>query len=297
MLRHSLAPKWLLAAFLIVPHEQELCRGFLPDNDWRIPVHSSSSRFGAQIGNLTEDQFKATLKRVETLYLPDVAALGGKLFIWPRWNEDNVNARATRYGTFWYVHVFGGIARFPSMTTDGLALVTCHELGHHLGGLPKTMDWLGNDWATNEGGADYFATLKCLRRVFSQDDVATNGAIVENHPVSDYAWAKCDQQFSDQLERLVCKRSAIASLGVAKMFQQSRNEPQPPSFETPDLHVVPKTDNAHPATQCRLDTFFAGALCAANPIVPLSNSDPNLGACALPSAHVGIRPACWFASK
>ena len=38
------------------------------------------------------------------------------------------------------------------------------------------------------------------------------------------------------------------------------NKPAP-TFATPDPAVVPKTSDAHPAIQCRMDTIFQGAIC------------------------------------
>ena len=60
-----------------------------------------------------------------------------------------------------------------TITVDGMALVACHEMGHHMGGAPKIDGWYGSSWATNEGGADYYGTLKCARRFFAGDDNAS----------------------------------------------------------------------------------------------------------------------------
>jgi len=66
--------------------------------------------------------------------------------------------------------MFGGLARHETMTPDGFATVVCHELGHHLGGVPKKFSWFGNSWASNEGQADYFGIMKCLRKMFEHED-------------------------------------------------------------------------------------------------------------------------------
>lgn len=85
------------------------------------------------------------------------------------------NASAQRMGSTWVVNMYGGLARHNEITIDGFALVLCHEIGHHLGGAPKYGGF--NTWGTNEGGSDYFATLKCLRRIFQNDD---NTKAIEN---------------------------------------------------------------------------------------------------------------------
>ncbi|WP_374001810.1 hypothetical protein [Bdellovibrio bacteriovorus] len=56
-----------------------------------------------------------------------------------------------------------------------------------------------------------------------------------------------------------------------------------------------RTDDRHPATQCRLDTYFAGSLCVAKENEKLSNSDYKAGSCYTPRDAVGARPRCWFA--
>lgn len=40
------------------------------------------------------------------------------------------------------------------MTRDGLALVICHELGHHFGGAPKSTVPL-KKWNSYKGQVDY----------------------------------------------------------------------------------------------------------------------------------------------
>jgi hypothetical protein len=52
----------------------------------------------------------------------------------------------------------------------------------------------------------------------------------------------------------------------------------------------------HPATQCRLDTYFEGALCEKSPMEPMSNTDFHGGSCTQDQgARIGYRPRCWFA--
>jgi hypothetical protein len=63
--------------------------------------------------------------------------------------------------------VYGGLARHGEITPDGFALVLCHEIGHHLGGVPRYSG--ANGWASNEGQSDYFAATKCLRRAWQSD--------------------------------------------------------------------------------------------------------------------------------
>src|SRR5690606_11499441 len=138
--------------------------GFLPENEMNIPVGLKTN------GGLSEEQFNAVIDKIEAIYTPIVREMGGRLKINRKWENGTVNANATRLGG-WIVNMYGWLARHETITEDGFALVLCHEIGHHLGGAPKVAGLLGlNRWASNEGQADYYATLKCLRRAFLNDN-------------------------------------------------------------------------------------------------------------------------------
>ena len=147
------------------------------------------------------------------------------------------------------------LARHKTITTDGFALVACHEIGPHIGGAPR---YAGEDWASNEGQADYFATLKCLRRVWQSED---NGAAVRNMTVPAFLSNSCKTQWADKADQEHCVLVAKAGDSVAKLFAALGRNAKAPKFDTPDPKVVTATNDNHPATQCRLDTYFQGALC------------------------------------
>ncbi len=279
----------------IAGHSKELCHGFLPENDMKVPVGFKSLAPGA--AGLTEAQFNAVLDRTQRLYAPIVSKAGGTLQIKRLWKDDTVNASAQQMGKTWVLNMYGGLARHQATTEEGFALVVCHELGHHIGGAPKIKGFFGmNNWATNEGGSDYFANLKCLREFFAEDDNAT---IVEKAKLdgrlSDYAATLCDQEFAKDEDRLLCKRSTLGGTSVAGLFQDLRKEATPPDFAKPDTSKVSKMDDKHPATQCRMDTYLAGAICNVDKTVAVSDSDYRQGSCVENVAKVGFRPRCWFA--
>lgn len=270
-------------------HNHDLCQGFVPENDMKIPV-GWSSMSGEEEG-LSEEEFNLVLDRIERIYSPVITQFGGKLRVNRKWTDPTVNASAQQFGPTWVLNMYGGLARHPDITVEGFALVACHELGHHIGGAPKIEGWMGTDWATNEGGADYFATLKCLRTFFSEDD---NAAIVNNSEIDPYARQVCEEQFKDSEERLYCMRNSLAAQSVAGLFMTLRKETVVPRFDTPDKKTVYQTDNRHPATQCRMDTYFSGAVCPANVKIPVSQTDYREGSCFLPTSTYGLRPRCWF---
>jgi hypothetical protein len=265
--------------------------GFLPENKLRIPVNVKMD------GTLTQLQFNAVIKKVETIYAPVVSSMGAKLKVIRKWTDPTVNAYADRRGApgVWNVTMFGGLARHPSITEDGFALVICHELGHHIGGAPKKTT---NLWSSVEGESDYFAALKCLRHVFLNDN---NDAVLRKMKldtvIPDALNKACKKEWSNKADRDICIRTGMAGASVAGMFE-ALNQSPPPKFDTPDKSVIKATYELHPDTQCRLDTFFQGALCEKSMNEDVSQTDEIRGACNRKTGEkIGLRPLCWFKPK
>ncbi len=259
--------------------------GFLPDNKVSIPVGLKS------MGGLNEAQFNQVMDKMIKLYSGLVAKRGAKFAIERRWNDATVNAYAHQNTPGIYTIVmFGGLARHPEVTTDAMALVACHELGHHLGGAPKVLG-KGN-WASNEGQADYWGTMKCLRQYFAGDN---QQAALRNLNIPAVVSSKCNAQYSNLDEQLICQRMAMAGSALAKLLGSIMKDKTVASFTTPDPTVVAQTFNDHPQTQCRMDTFFQASLCDHTIAEADSETDPNTGVCSLRNGDkIGNRPLCWF---
>lgn len=268
-----------------------VCEGFVPENDLKIPV--GKTMYGVMNnGGLTEAQFNAVIDRAILLYSDVIKAKGGTLKVNRLWTDETVNASATQAAGVWEVNMYGGLARHADITVEGFALVICHEIGHHVGGAPKVNNIFGmNAWATNEGGSDYFAGLKCLRQFFADED---NASIVTTREVEPAAKELCAKQFAGAKEQALCERISLAGQSVAYLFQALRKETVKPSYSTPDTKEVTKMNDNHPDTQCRMDTYLAGTVCA----VPLStmqdDKDANVGTCVQGTDAAGFRPRCWF---
>jgi hypothetical protein len=206
------------------------------------------------------------------------------------WNDDQVSAYATRPvdGEF-HVTVSGGIVRAKGMTKDSLALVLCHELGHHLGGAPRTA--LYNGWPSSEGQADYFASAKCLKKYFFElqnDEVDITSNIPEK-VIQD-----CNASYPNFTDMKICVRTILASLDFANFLNQLPSAKIPVKLETPDTKVVKGTNiNDYPRPQCRFDTLYSGALCTISADIKTSLEDPGAGYCMDPTKP-GIRPKCWY---
>ena len=255
--------------------------GFVPENNLNIPE-------GKAFGGITEAQFHNSIDRVVAIYEPVIANMGAKLAVEKRWSDGTVNAYAQQSGKTYKVSMFGGLARHETITEDGMSLVVCHEIGHHIGGAPRKASAWSNPWASNEGQADYFATLKCLRRVWNDEN---NAEVVASMEVPAELSSKC----SGTDDAALCIRGGMAGLSVAKLFQALSSQTVEPKFDTPSARVVTKTDDNHPATQCRLDTYFQGALCDKSFNENVESKSEVTGTCHGSTGHTtGLRPLCWF---
>jgi len=261
--------------------------GIVAENSMYIPANMKSLN-----GGITEDAFNNAMDKIEKIYSPIISAKGKTLLIERNWEDGTVNAYASQSGNTWKVAMFGGLARHEVITADGFALVVCHELGHHLGGVPKKREFFGNTWASNEGQADYFGTMKCLRKYMEKDNNIEMVKVLNVDPV---ATERCNKSFSAPNDIAMCERGAMAGKSLGNLFRALRQSPLELKFDTPDNSVVSKTNDNHPDSQCRLDTYFAGSLCDKNHYDDVSNSNPNLNVCSLVEGYnFGTRPLCWY---
>ena len=270
--------------------------GFLPENDLYIPANQKS------INGISEEEFNQAIDEVEEIYAPIISNLGAKLNIERKWDDGTVNAYASQAGKTWKVAMFGGLARHATITKDAMALVVCHEIGHHIGGAPKKGStsgggWWGGaggaiSWASNEGQSDYFATLKCLRKAWINDN---NEAIVKSLNAPKIVTDMCKKNYNkNKIDSALCVRTSMAGKSVSDLFSSLSKLPET-KFETPDSKVVSNTDHNHPKAQCRLDTYYQGSLCDVNMNEDVSQSEEVKGTCHGSLGHkIGTRPLCWF---
>ena len=274
---------------------------FMPQNDL-----SQQDNLLAPTG-ITQDQFNAVIAAAKTVYDPIVSKLGGQLVINALWTNDTVNANASRSGTTWTVNMYGGLARRAEVTTDGFGVVLCHEIGHHVGGY---FFYSGTDWAAAEGQSDWYATQACARRLWAAD-TAKNAEFRNTAP--QVLKDKCDNEWATTEQQDLCYRVGMAGKSAADLLGALQGTTV--SFTTPDTTVVTRTNTAHPAAQCRLDTYLTGALCTVQADL---NTIPGLNAaggrnsaeaerdaartrCLPASAAAGTPgyngqnvPTCWF---
>ncbi len=254
---------------------------FAPENGMWIGSDDKAA------GGITQQDFNKTIDAINVIYAPIVKARGAKLTFQKKWDDGTVNAYAQQQGKTWIVAMFGGLARFDIMTPDGFALVVCHELSHHLGGAPKV-----SGWASNEGQSDYIGTMKCMREVFKTQD---NVKAIKSLKVDAIVTQKCNSVYKTPAQAAICIRTSMAGKVLAEVLNRLAEGQTPVSFTTPDTRVVSVMDDSHPDAQCRLDTYFAGALCDKDLSVKLSETDAKVGTCnTSQGAKIGTRPLCWF---
>lgn len=257
---------------------------FAPENDMNIPITQFTGN------GMTEDVFNSILTRIDKHYRPIVEGMGKTFDLQKDWNDGTVNAYAQQQGNTWIIKMFGGLARHEKVTPDGFALVACHEMGHHLAGAPRV-----RAWASNEGQSDYFATTKCARRIWAEDD---NVTIMEERisqgKVSEKAKQDCIAAKGDPQERALCLRSAMAGLALGNTLASLGRQGET-KIETPDNSTVSRTNDRHPKGQCRTDTYFQGALCEVAFDIDFDSKDHAIGACTRAKGHEnGVRPLCWY---
>ncbi|RLA64461.1 MAG: hypothetical protein DRQ88_03560 [Epsilonproteobacteria bacterium] len=285
--------------------DEEGYTGIVPENDVFIGVNDKSSN------GITQREFNQVFDRIEKVYSSIFYQNGETLSFKRDWKEGIVNAYAYKKDSKAYVVINGGLARHSEITVDAIALTACHEIGHHIGGIPVKKKGPGRilngrvikkSWASSEGQADYFGVMKCFRKYIEGDD---NEKIVTKLKLPSATKKKCEAEFSDREEQAICKRSMSAALSLTRMFTQLINESlekagkdfrlPPVSLLKTDKKVVSKHDDKHPLPQCRLDTFFQASLCEKHHGQDVSYEDYSTGVCARSNGYdIGIRPKCWF---
>jgi len=276
----------------------------LPPNDL-----SKHDRVMLMSSSMTEEVYNQVIEEVVTFMKPYIEAHGAQFSVKSDWNDPTVNAYASQEGSNWYISMFGGLARRPEITPDGFAFVVCHEIGHHIGGFP----FYTNHWAAAEGQADYFGTHTCLRELWLQDYEKNKEAA---DTVDTFAKIHCDAVWSNQKDRDLCYRITNSGRSFANLiyaFESEYGDAGPaPQFSTPDPSKVSQTDTYHPASQCRLDTVFQGALCGQGfdlRVIPGKDhpdGQESLAAEEFAAAFacvkarnftIGMRPECWYKSR
>jgi len=292
--KHKVVFLSLLAGLMMAPQANAQ---ILPDNDLYLEDNINKS------SAIDEKGFNRLIDEVVVHFGPIVKGHGGRLVVNRKWTDSTVNASAQQTAGSWILNMYGGLARRNEISPDGFQMVVCHELGHHLGGFPFV-----TSWAADEGEADYFATMVCARKIWK-----TQQAINQRFraAVDPFTKQNCDNAHKLNADRDLCYRATLAGQSLANLLAALGTQKMP-ALDTPDARVVQATNHAHPKAQCRLDTYFLGALCAAkwqDNVIPgrkHPNGQESVGAerdasivsCMKATGFgMGLRPSCWFKAR
>lgn len=259
-----------------------------------------------EMANITEAEFNAIINDIVELYQPLARVHGATLKSNNGWNDSTVNASANQSGNTWFINMYGGLARRREVTADGFAMVVCHELGHHFGGFPFKASIFSSTWAANEGQSDYFATQACARKAWADEPTANRRFREEVDPI---AKRKCDSAWDNESDQNLCYRTAMAGKSLGTLLAVLNNQGAP-DFSRTDSNRVNRTNDNHPAAQCRLDTYLAGALCTKtfdDQIIPGKRLNDRNGreaeaeaykySCPASASATTSRPNCWFRAR
>lgn len=278
----------------------------MPNMKWALPANNLHLMDNPnRPANITEQRFNQIIDEVIALWVPVATAKKINLKVDKKWSDPTVNASASQSGSTWLVSMYGGLARRQEVTEDGFAMVVCHELGHHFAGY----SFYGRtDWASAEGESDYFATNVCAKYIWG-NQVQRNSLYRRLRETPPTVQKACEAVWNGNANAQAwCIRTALGGQSLANLLAVLGGS-KTPSFETPDQTVVKKTSVSHPQAQCRLDTYFSGALCTQkwdlNTIpakgFPQGQDTAEAEKVAMKyscftaaGAKVGVRPACWF---
>lgn len=247
---------------------------------------------GPSESGLTKEDFEQVLGRVKNHYEKEFLSRGFEMDFTMEWSNSWFNAQTGRTGSSRVRFFFSGaLARGKYMTKDGLMFVACHEVGHQLGGFPLK----SGRWATSEGGADYFAAVKCMRDLLKNDPENSLAESVSIHPG---VQSKCREAYPESDDYQICLRTTKAGHDMARTFEYyfKKQELTEWAFLFQDLPEAQETNAAgYPSRACRAETAFQGAICNKAPEIPISLTVESEGVCHEANGDTyGMRPKCWF---
>ncbi len=227
----------------------------------------ASSRYMIEVGDATTSSvtkesfqkhfygvFFQNLLRMRQQPLPVIPAAD--------WEKPYFTAYTVENDNVITIGFWGGMARIPGMNDEAVALITCHEVGHVIGGEPRFKLPLYKI-LSSEGQADYYATAVCLKEYFAKDP-DTLKTLGELHDPR--IRALCEKTYEDPLQKAICLRSLRGAQGMLEVLLYMKPEEGPVSFDQMAQHKTGETlYDQYPTNQCRLDTLIAGALGAERP--------------------------------
>lgn len=159
------------------------------------------------------------------------------------------NAGAELDGSLKVVTLNLGLILHPKISKDVIALIGCHEIGHHLAGAPMSAR---SFQFSVEGQADFFAPQECFHRWL-------RAKVLSAYSIRPEVQKYCSSVATRNTPRYEnCNRVLEASVRLSEIFAEKRKVETLPDLFSLDQTSVTTTLEAHSSPQCRLDTFKAG---------------------------------------
>jgi len=172
------------------------------------------------------------------------------------------------------------------LTGDAFTMALCHEIGHVLGGYPLHSRSNDLSFASAEGQADYYSSLVCARKLWS-NDAKLNAQVRQD--ADPKAVELCSKAWSRPAEQNICVRSIVASKKVFESISQMTLDIGVNSGEAGET-----TTDTYPDPQCRIESVVQGALCKLSYDVNLVTKEKNDIDKTSCMKGTGARASCWF---
>lgn len=226
---------------------------------------------------VTEKSFNTIPHLINAQHINDFKKLKIEVKVNLFWEKPWFTAWAEKHSdTKFSINFWGAVTRIPGMNDNGLALFACHEIGHIIGGSPRTTNkhFL---WSSAEGQSDYFATSLCLKKYFT--NLANLGKLGEPR-ISRQLYTRCATKYPQSKDMLICTNIMSAIEAMTIVFNYIEPDKEKINFSKKSPAVKTTNSNSYPETQCRVETLLAGNFCSIKNY-PCKEKD-------------NARPQCWF---
>lgn len=223
-------------------------RSFFPENDLYIPEDEG---FAAAVDEM---RFHRIIDIGEALSRKFAEMNKERVYFERKWSSGRVNADVMRNNQgVVRIRMYGGLARHPDITPEGLALVMAHEIAHAYCWMwNKNPVYIAPEFKMcSEGNADY------------------DGAYILQHALPYMADMELDLSYGKKMFEACDTDVAVSStsnciarlnagLSVTRLLAKLARE-KASSYDKRDTRVVRRTQRSYPDTvQCRLDNMWDG---------------------------------------
>lgn len=260
----------------------------IPANSLKFPISGNKLKsFDNTPMELT--RFQRVIDHFEVTWKDSInREYSKKLIINIDMEDERVNASCSRDDdNNPILKIRGGLLRHPHMNEEVLNFLLCHELGHFMGGAPKSFRGRSQkrSWSSVEGQADYFAATKCLPKIYSNEISILD--MNKSRLIKDKVKSICEGD--------ICSRVVYSGLLTTRFFASLKRGSPVPEIGKYERNYPSVTLQKHPSPQCRLDTIVSAVKCEIDYSYFMDDFDIAIGACLKRDAQLeGERASCWF---